>query len=79
MSTLIEEKEYEKKINISKYNFTCDAIDDTIPKPLPQKGGFGMLIIGKPGMGKTTLILSLILTKLSASIASATIDAGVPF
>tara|TARA_R100001086_G_scaffold249653_1_gene190201 strand:- start:3592 stop:4380 length:789 start_codon:yes stop_codon:yes gene_type:complete len=60
MSTSIEEKEYDKKINISKYNFTCDAIDDTIPKPLPQKGGFGMLIIGKPGMGKTTLILSLI-------------------
>ena len=60
MSTSIEEKEYDKKINISKYNFTCDAIDDTIPKPLSQRGGFGMLIIGKPGMGKTTLILSLI-------------------
>ena len=58
--TSIEEKEYDKKINISKFAFSCDDIDDTIPKPLPQKGGFAMLLIGKPGMGKTTLILSLI-------------------
>ena len=58
--TIIEEKEYDKKINISKFEFTCDAIDESIPKPLPQKGGFAMLCIGKPGMGKTTLLLSLI-------------------
>jgi len=58
--TKIEEKEYEKKINISKFDFSCDDIDDSIPKPLPQKGGFAMLIVGKPGQGKTTLILSLI-------------------
>ena len=60
MTTKIKEKEYEKKINISKFDFTCDGIDSSIPKPLPQKGGFAMLIVGKPGQGKTTLILSLV-------------------
>ena len=61
--TSIKEIPYEKPINITKYEFTCDDIDDTIPLPLPQKGGFAMLIIGKPGSGKTTLILSLICKK----------------
>ena len=58
--TSIEEKEYDKKIIITGQKFSCDDIDDTIPAPLPQKGGFGMLIVGKPGMGKTSLILSLV-------------------
>jgi hypothetical protein len=58
--TSIEEKEYDKKINISGQKFSCDDVDASIPKPLPQKGGFGLLIIGKPGMGKTSLILSLV-------------------
>jgi len=58
--TSIEEKPYDKKITISKFAFSCDDVDDTIPLPLPQKGGFAMVLIGKPGMGKTTLILSLI-------------------
>ena len=58
--TSIEEKLYDKKITITGQEFSCDDIDDTIPKPLPQKGGFGWLIIGKPGMGKTSLILSLV-------------------
>ena len=58
--TSIEEKEYDKKIIVSGQKFTCDDVDDTIPPPLPQKGGFAMLIIGKPGMGKTSLILSLV-------------------
>ena len=61
--TTIEETPYEKPINITKYEFTCDDVDDSIPLPLPQQGGFAMLIIGKPGMGKTTLILSLICKK----------------
>tara|TARA_R100000655_G_scaffold36467_1_gene70816 strand:- start:1024 stop:1788 length:765 start_codon:yes stop_codon:yes gene_type:complete len=61
--TSIEEIPYDKPINITKYEFTCDDIDDSIPPPLPQAGGFAMLIIGKPGMGKTTLILSLICKK----------------
>ena len=58
--TTIKEGEYEKKINISKFDFTCDDIDDSIPHPLPQKGGFAMLVVGKPGSGKTTMILSLV-------------------
>jgi len=61
--TTIKEIPYDKPINITKYEFTCDDVDDSIPKPLPQKGGFAMLIIGKPGSGKTTLILSLICKK----------------
>ena len=58
--TTIKENEYEKKINISKFDFSCDDVDTSIPKPLPQKGGFAIIIIGKPGMGKTSLILSLV-------------------
>jgi len=58
--TTIKEKEYEKKITITGQKFSCDDVDDSIPAPLPQKGGFAMLIIGKPGMGKTSLILSLV-------------------
>ena len=61
--TSIKEIPYEKPINITKYEFTCDDVDDTIPLPLPQKGGFAMLIVGKPASGKTTLILSLICKK----------------
>jgi hypothetical protein len=58
--TSIQEKEYDKKIVVSGQKFSCDDIDDSIPPPLPQKGGFAMLIVGKPGMGKTSLILSLV-------------------
>tara|TARA_R110000824_G_scaffold24870_5_gene87104 strand:- start:544 stop:1290 length:747 start_codon:yes stop_codon:yes gene_type:complete len=56
----IKEIENEKKIVLSKFNFSCDDIDDTIPKPLPQVLNFFMLICGKPGSGKTTLLLNLI-------------------
>jgi len=58
--TSIEEKELDKKIIVSGQKFSCDDIDDSIPAPLPQKGGFSILIVGKPGMGKTSLILSLV-------------------
>ena len=58
--TNIKEKEYDKKIIVSATKFSCDDIDDSIPKPLPQKGGFAMLIIGRPGYGKTSLINSLV-------------------
>ena len=56
----IKEIEPEKKIVLSKFNFTCDDVDDSIPKPLPQALNFFMLIAGKPGSGKTSLILNLI-------------------
>tara|TARA_R100000231_G_scaffold139624_1_gene121743 strand:- start:1477 stop:2223 length:747 start_codon:yes stop_codon:yes gene_type:complete len=56
----IKEKENENKIVLSKFNFSCDDIDDKIPKPLPQTLNFFMLIAGKPASGKTSLILNLI-------------------
>mgnify|MGYP003644960210 CR=1 FL=1 len=57
--TSIKEIEYDKPINISKFEFTCDNIDDSIPPPLPQRGGFAMLIIGKPGKNYLNIIISL--------------------
>ena len=54
------EKLPEKKIVIKKFGFTCDDIDESIPKPLPQSLNWFMLICGKPGSGKTTLLLNLI-------------------
>ena len=57
--TTITEFEYEKPINITPHKFSCDTEDRSIPAPLPRKS-FSLLIIGKPGMGKTTLILSLV-------------------
>ena len=60
MTTSIQEKEYDKKIVISATKFSCDDIDDSIPKPLPQKGGFAILIVGRPGFGKTSLINTLV-------------------
>ena len=58
-STRITEIEPEEKIIVNKFNFTCDGFDETIPKPLPQQGGFAMLIVGKPRSGKTNLLLNL--------------------
>ena len=58
--TNIKEHEYDKKINISATKFSCDDVDDSIPKPLPQRGGFAMLVVGRPGYGKTSLINSLV-------------------
>ena len=57
--TTITEFEYDKPINITAHKFSCDDEDLTIPEPLPRKS-FSMIVIGKPGMGKTTLLLSLI-------------------
>ncbi|MAB53682.1 ATP-binding protein [Marinobacter sp.] len=59
-STKIEEKEFDKKIIVSGQKFSCDDIDHEIPKPLPQRGGFAMIICGRPGFGKTSLICSLV-------------------
>ena len=50
----------EKDIKISKFGFSCDDIDPTIPKPLPRALNFFLLIAGKAGSGKTTLILNLL-------------------
>ena len=59
METRIKETEPEVPIVVGKFKFTCDDADPTIPKPLPQQGGFAMLIIGKPRSGKTNLLLNL--------------------
>tara|TARA_R110002126_G_scaffold146267_2_gene292228 strand:+ start:653 stop:1408 length:756 start_codon:yes stop_codon:yes gene_type:complete len=56
--TTIQEEENDT-INISKYNFSCDDEDPTIPYPLPRKS-FSLLITGRPGSGKTNLLLNLI-------------------
>ena len=56
----IRETPADEKIKISKFNFSCDDVDDTIPKPLPQILNFFMLVCGRPGSGKTSLILNLI-------------------
>ena len=58
--TTIVEKEYDKKIVVSGTKFSCDDLDKTIPAPLPQRGGFAMILVGRPGYGKTSLILSLV-------------------
>jgi len=60
MSTTIKEIEPETKIVVNKFKFSVDGFDESIPKPLPQQGGFAWLIIGKPRSGKTNLLLNLI-------------------
>lgn len=50
----------EKKIVMKKFGFSCDDSDASIPKPLPQTLNWFMLVCGRPGSGKTTLILNLI-------------------
>jgi len=56
----IEEVEPDKQINVTKFQMSCDVVDQSIPRPLPQKLGFFLLMCAKPGMGKTNLILSLV-------------------
>tara|TARA_R110002051_G_scaffold169520_2_gene240140 strand:+ start:8002 stop:8751 length:750 start_codon:yes stop_codon:yes gene_type:complete len=56
----ITEIDNEDKIVLSKFNFNCDDKDESIPKPLPQMLNFFMLICGRPGSGKTSLILNLV-------------------
>tara|TARA_R110001632_G_scaffold93676_1_gene199301 strand:+ start:601 stop:1383 length:783 start_codon:yes stop_codon:yes gene_type:complete len=59
METRIKENTPEVPIVVGKFKFTCDDADCSIPKPLPQQGGFAMLIVGKPRSGKTNLLLNL--------------------
>jgi hypothetical protein len=59
----ITEIEPEKKIVLSRIEFSCDDVDESIPSPLPNQLNFFMLISGKPQSGKTSLILNLICKK----------------
>lgn len=56
----MKKKNLIKKIIVSGQKFSCDDVDTEIPKPLPQRGGFAMIICGRPGFGKTSLICSLV-------------------
>lgn len=56
----IQEIQADKKIKISKFDFSCDDIDDSIPEPLPRSLNFFWLVSGKPGSGKTSKILNLL-------------------
>jgi len=56
----ITEKLPEKKICLKKFDFSCDDLDLSIPAPLPQALNFFMIISGRPGSGKSSLILNLI-------------------
>ena len=50
----------DEKIVLSKFKFNCDEVDKSIPDPLPQNLNHFLLIVGKPGSSKTTLLLNLI-------------------
>lgn len=56
----IREHECESKICISKFKFNCDEVDKSIPPPLPQNLNHFLMITGKPGSSKTTLLMNLI-------------------
>ena len=56
----IRECECDSNIVLSKFKFNCDEVDKTIPDPLPKNLNHFMLIVGKPGSSKTTLLMNLI-------------------
>lgn len=56
----IHEHGNKNEIKISKFQFTCDDVDKTIPKPLPQTLNFFLGLCGKPGSGKSSLILNML-------------------
>ena len=51
----ISETPCDANIHLSKFQFNCDEIDTSVPKPLPQNLNHFILIVGKPGSSKTTL------------------------
>lgn len=65
---MISEIDVKNHAVIEPYQFSCDdIIDKNIPKPLPgsDTGWFRMLITGKSGSGKTSLVKGLIESKKS--------------
>jgi len=56
----IREQACDSNIVISKFKFNCDECDMSIPKPLPQNLNHFIMIAGKPGSSKTTLLLNMV-------------------
>ena len=56
MSLVKEEIEPEKKIVISKVQFSCDQIDPSIPKPLFQNYNSFLILSAPPRSGKSTWV-----------------------
>ena len=56
MSIVKEELPPEKKIVISKVDFSCDIIDKSIPKPLFQNYNSFLILPAPPRSGKSTWI-----------------------
>ena len=54
----ITEVEPDKKIVISKVEFVCDIIDESIPKPLPQTYNHFLILSAPPRSGKSTWIMN---------------------
>ena len=52
----IVELEPEKKITISKIEYSCDILDATIPKPLFQNYSSFIILTAPPRSGKSTWI-----------------------
>tara|TARA_R110002126_G_scaffold18542_2_gene70845 strand:- start:2022 stop:2771 length:750 start_codon:yes stop_codon:yes gene_type:complete len=59
----IVELEAEKKINISKVEFSCDIIDKDIPKPLFQNYNSFIILSAPPRSGKSTWIINCLCKK----------------
>ena len=54
----ISEVEPDKKFVISKVDFVCDLIDESIPKPLPQTYNHFLILSAPPRSGKSTWIMN---------------------
>ena len=50
----------DDQIKLSKFKFNCDELDKSIPAPLPQNLNHFIMIVGKPGSSKTTLLMNMI-------------------
>ena len=59
----IKEIEFEKKITISKIEYSCDIIDPSIPKPLFQNYSSFIILSAPPRSGKSTWIANCLCKK----------------
>ena len=59
----ISEVESNKKITISKVEFVCDLVDESIPKPLLQNYNSFLILTAPPRSGKSTWITNCLCKK----------------